>query len=674
MKDKKQLIDTKEKDFYDKVIKSEARLKTIMRGLMTGIVIIDEQTHIIVDVNPAAADMIGLPREKIVGEICHKFICPAEEGKCPISNLNQKVDNSERILLTGKGEEIPILKSVTRIDLFGRSHLLESFVDISERKEMEAKLVHAKQEAIDTSQSKTEFIANMSHEIRTPMNGIMGMTELLLDTELSEEQKNYAEMIRVSSEFLLTIINDILDFSKIEARKLDLDNIDFNLNDTFSDTVSSLAKQANQKGLELIADIPPELNYTVSGDPGRLRQVLINLINNAIKFTVKGKIVVSVREQERSGSKITMHFTVADTGIGIPKNKLSMIFQYFAQVDSSLTRKFGGTGLGLTISSMLAHLMGGRIWVESEEGKGSRFHFTVVFNHMVKETKRTVRAKFDRLRNMSVLIVDDNPINRLVLYGMLKNWKMIPKAVESGKAALNEISRDKKAGKKFDLILIDFQMPEMDGFSLVERIIKKDYLDNSTIMMLTSSGNRGDAARCRKLGIRGYLLKPIKQSELFNAILLIFGTKTEKKDNEQLITRHSVRELKKGLKVLLAEDNIINQKVSSRILEKYGHLVTIAVDGEDVLAKMKEQTFDLILMDVKMPNMDGFEATDEIRSQEKKSGGHIPIIAMTAHVISGYRDKCISAGMDDCVTKPMRGEILEKIITLVTAGPILEKP
>jgi len=674
MKDKKQLIDTKEKDFYDKVIKSEARLKTIMRGLMTGIVIIDEQTHIIVDVNPAAADMIGLPREKIVGEICHKFICPAEEGKCPISNLNQKVDNSERILLTGKGEEIPILKSVTRIDLFGRSHLLESFVDISERKEMEAKLVHAKQEAIDTSQSKTEFIANMSHEIRTPMNGIMGMTELLLDTELSEEQKNYAELIRVSSEFLLTIINDILDFSKIEARKLDLDNIDFNLNDTFSDTVSSLAKQANQKGLELIADIPPELNYTVSGDPGRLRQILINLINNAIKFTEKGKIVVSVREQERSGSKITMHFTVADTGIGIPKNKLSMIFQYFAQVDSSLTRKFGGTGLGLTISSMLAHLMGGRIWVESEEGKGSRFHFTVVFNHMVKETKRTVRAKFDRLRNMSVLIVDDNPINRLVLYGMLKNWKMIPKAVESGKAALNEISRDKKAGKKFDLILIDFQMPEMDGFSLVERIIKKDYLDNSTIMMLTSSGNRGDAARCRKLGIRGYLLKPIKQSELLNAILLIFGTKTEEKDNEQLITRHSVRELKKGLKVLLAEDNIINQKVSSRILEKYGHLVTIAVDGEDVLAKMKEQTFDLILMDVKMPNMDGFEATSEIRSQEKKSGGHIPIIAMTAHVISGYRDKCISAGMDDCVTKPMRGEILEKIITLVTAGPILEKP
>ncbi len=665
MEDKKQVIDTKAKYFNDKVVESEARLKTIMKGLMTGIAIIDEQTHTIVDVNPAAADMIGLPREKIVGKICHKFISPAEEGKCPISDLNQKVDNSERILLTGKGEEIPILKTVTRIDLFGRSHLVESFVDISERKEMEAELVRAKQEAITASQSKSEFLANMSHEIRTPMNGIMGMTELLLDTALSEEQKDYVKTIRFSSESLLTIINDILDFSKIEAQKLDLDNIDFNLKDTFSNTVSSLAMQAHQKGLELIADIPPELAYSVSGDPGRLRQVLINLINNAIKFTEKGEITVSVREQTKSGSKITMHFTVADTGIGIPKYKLSMIFQAFAQVDGSTTRKYGGTGLGLTISSMLVHLMGGRIWVESEEGKGSRFHFTVVFDHMVKEPRRTVRAKFDRLQNMSALIVDDNPTNRLVLYGMLKNWKMIPKAVESGKAALKEISRDKKAGKKFDLILIDSQMPEMDGFSLMERIIEEDYSGNSTIMMLTSSGNRGDAARCRELGIRGYLLKPIKQSELLDAILLMFGTKTEEKNNELLITRHSVRESKKGLKILLAEDNIINQKVSSRILEKYGHLVTIAVDGEDVLAKMKEQTFDLILMDVQMPNMDGFEATSKIRSQEKKSGGHIPIIAMTAHALSGYRDKCIRTGMDDYLAKPLKGETLENTINSI---------
>ncbi len=665
MENKKQLIDTKTKDFNDEVVESEASLKTIMKGLMTGIAIIDEQTHTIVDVNPAAADMIGLPREKIVGKICHKFICPAEEGKCPISDLNQKVDNSERILLTGKGEEIPILKTVTRIDLFGRSHLVNSFVNISERKEMEAELVRAKQEAIAASQSKSEFLANMSHEIRTPMNGIMGMTELLLDTVLSEEQKDYVETIRFSSESLLTIINDILDFSKIEARKLDLDNIEFNLKDTFSNTVSSLAVQAHKKGLELIADIPPELNYNVSGDPGRLRQVLINLINNAIKFTEKGEIGVSVREQTRSGSKITMHFTVADTGIGIPKYKLSMIFKAFAQVDNSTTRKYGGTGLGLTISSMLVHLMGGRIWVESEEGKGSRFHFTVVFDYMVKEPRRTVRAKFDRLQNMSALIVDDNPTNRLVLYGMLKNWKMIPKAVESGKAALKEISRDKKAGKKFDLILVDSQMPEMDGFSLVERIIKEDYSGHSTIMMLTSSGNRGDAKRCRELGIRGYLIKPIKQSELLDAILLMFGIKTKEKDNELLITRHFVRESKKGLKILLAEDNIINQKVSSRILEKYGHLVTIAVDGKDVLAKMKEKSFDLILMDVQMPNMDGFEATREIRSQEKKSGGHIPIIAMTAHAFSGYRDKCIRAGMNDYLAKPLKGETIENMINSI---------
>lgn len=521
------------------------------------------------------------------------------------------------------------------------------------------------------NRSKSEFLANMSHEIRTPMNGIIGMTELTLDSPLSEPQRENLRLVQYSAHSLLHILNDILDFSKIEAGKLELDSAPFNIRQVVGDIVKSLGMRAHEKGLELVCHILPDVPERVIGDPLRLSQVLVNLVGNAIKFTGAGEVEVRLQAEAADGNHARFHFSVRDTGIGIAPSQQQLIFEAFTQADSSAKRRFAGTGLGLAISTRLVNLMGGHIWVESEpqkefarlehSGVGSTFHFTAEFELDTAPAPNSISVS--ELAGMRVLVVDDNATNRLILVEMLVGWKMLPASVERGAAAMEALDRAIAAGQLFSLVLLDAMMPDLDGFELAARIQERADLRGVTLMMLSSADSDADTNRCRKLGLAGFLRKPVTTDELRTGILKALANRRTDIPPTETFPAPPLAACP-PLNILMAEDNVVNTRVAVAALEKRGHTVVSVLNGIDALRALACERFDLVLMDVQMPEMDGLEATRAIRQQELKTGEHIPIIALTAHAMKGDRERCLQAGMDFYIAKPVEPKVLAEAVSL----------
>jgi two-component system sensor histidine kinase/response regulator len=525
--------------------------------------------------------------------------------------------------------------------------------DVTEQKRVAAELKRARDAADAASRAKSDFLANMSHEIRTPMNAVIGMTELLQDTPLSADQREYTDTLQDAAESLLGVISDILDFSKIEAGMFELSPVIFDLREAMENTLRTLGVRAHQKGLELVCEVDPEVPDALVGDAPRLRQVILNLVGNAIKFTEHGEILLQVESADTVDGETTLRFVVADTGIGIPAEKQELIFEAFAQADGSTSRQYGGTGLGLTIAARLVRMMGGEVSVESEPDRGSRFVFTARFAipppSSVPRKPRTPGS----LRGLRVLVVDDNATNRRILTEMLKRWEMEPKAVSGGEAALRDLEEAQAAGAPYPLVLLDGNMPGMDGFAVAQRIKEHDKLAGAAIMMLTSAARPGDRARCLELGVASYVSKPIKRSDLFDTIVDVLARRPGKRI-PRARTSVAPPEASRRLRVLVAEDNAVNQQVAMGFLDRAGHAAVVVSTGRGVLATLEHHDFDLILMDLQMPGLDGLETTAAIRERERATGAHIPIIALTAHVVKGDAERCLAAGMDAYVAKPLR--------------------
>ena len=657
---------TRQKHDASEILRQKEFFEALFQYNPVAVVILDLEEKIR-SINPAFEVLFGYAQSEVIGKKLDPLI--ADE------NFQEERDLSKNVLENGaiRGLSKKKRKDGTVVDVEyagvpviveGRTQgILAIYYDVTE-------LVQAKSLAEQADRAKSEFLANMSHEIRTPMNGIMGMLELLLDTPLNSEQKDYASTAHDSAEALLGILNDVLDFSKIEAGQLSIDEIEYDLRATVEGVAHTLVARAETKGLELACLIDKDVPVRVLGDAGRLRQILINLVGNAIKFTDNGEVVIRVTLQSKDEKDSTLRFSVSDTGIGIHIDRQSAVFERFVQADSSSTRKYGGTGLGLTISAQLTRMMGGDIGLESELGKGSTFWFTIKVGN-VKEGAQQILALPKDLINVPVLIVDDNATNRTILEKMIKGFGCNAFSVSGGKEALNMLNSFHELNKPFKLVLLDMQMPEMDGEEVLYRIKKDVQLKETTVIILTSMGQRGDASRLEAMGCNGYLLKPVRQKELFGALINILGRKKdegESKTEYSLITRHSLKEQQRGMtRILLAEDNPTNQKLAIRLLQKAGYPVDLASNGKETVEAVQRNNYKMVLMDVQMPLMDGYEATRRIRSL----GGEyvdLPIIAMTAYAMSGDREKCLESGMNDYLSKPLNVNDLFQMIETYAEG------
>jgi PAS domain S-box-containing protein len=643
---------TKRRQLESEVLRQQQFFESLVLNSPVAVVVLDNNERII-SCNPAFEELYGYKSQEILGAVLDPLIVP-EDVRAEAQQYTWEIMNRP-LHVFGKRRRKD--NSLVEVEIFGapvtvageKIGTLAIYHDISE-------LVQARQQAEEASRSKSEFLANMSHEIRTPMNGVIGMLGLALDTSLTPEQNHYLQTSLQSAEALLILLNDILDFSKIQAGRLEFENLSFNLRNAVEDAAEILAQRAQDKGLEIACFIP-DLSFNLRGDPGRLRQILVNLLGNAIKFTQQGEIVVRAEPVEETASHLSIHFAVQDTGIGIPLERQAMIFNRFTQADGSTTRQYGGTGLGLTISKQLVEAMGGTIGVESAPRSGSTFWFELRFEKQPREKPGTGPLTLGpvNLTQARVLIIEDNQTSRMALSRNVEALGSRVEAVSGGAKGLEFLRDANRDGDPYHIVLLSMQMPAMDGEQTLRAIKSDPAVRDVKILMLTSMGQRGRAARLEALGSSGYLLKPVKQQMLFDAIVAVLG-RVEEPDLIKLPTLSEPRNL--NLRILLAEDNPINQELAMVLLQRAGYAVDAVETGAQVIEKMHANHYHAVLMDVQMPEMDGFEATRQIREWERTTGAHIPIIAMTAHAMSGDRERCLEAGMDDYLTKPLVQKVL----------------